>query len=397
MLSSFPKFQSFLKQTRKAQNAESQKHQLTQKQLKATFLISHRITQTIIPFHHHLIVMPQEFELSSSRNGGINSTVGSSHVGSSHVGLSQDDDEVRVVEIRREISRLQMLERGLAKSSRCFIIKEDEEGRLATKRSAQVRKGISALVGVSLLIGVVFGIMAIARYMKNNDVQFSQGSGGNTPTSLQQLEAHNTVEDCWLILHGDVYDLSSYADRHPGGAYWITDQCGHDGTELYDAFHRTSLLKTVKRFRIGPFVETTAQDDSLDPPGAGGSRDASSEESSDADEHDNEDEDEYGKEMAGRDDGQQVAEPPQEVNYSICRPDCSVPMSELQRHNTANDLWMAVSGVVYDLTDYAGQHPAGSRVVVNVGGTIRTTNEFERYHKAQDILKVTQYIVGNLT
>ena len=57
---------------------------------------------------------------------------------------------------------------------------------------------------------------------------------------------------------------------------------------------------------------------------------------------------------------------------------------------------MAVSGVVYDLTDYAGQHPAGSRVVVNVAGTIRTTNEFERYHKARDILKVTQYIVGSL-
>ena len=335
--------------------------------------------------------MLKEFRLSSSRHSGIDSTARSSHHDD-----DDDDDEGSLASIRREISRLQMLERGIAKSIRCFTVEKDEEGRLVTK-SARIRKGTSALVGIALLIGVVFGIMAIARYMKNNDVQFSQGSGGNTPTSLKQLEAHNTVEDCWLILHEDAYDLSSYADRHPGGAYWITDQCGHDGTELYDTFHRTSLLKTVKRFRIGPFVKTTAQDDISDPPGTGASSDASSQESSDADENDNEDEDEYEKEMGGRNDGQQVAKPPQEVDYSVCQPDCSVPMSELQRHNTANDLWMAVSGVVYDLTDYAGQHPAGSRVVVNVAGTIRTTNEFERYHKARDILKVTQYIVGNLT
>jgi cytochrome-b5 reductase len=71
-------------------------------------------------------------------------------------------------------------------------------------------------------------------------------------------------------------------------------------------------------------------------------------------------------------------------------------MSELQRHNTADDLWMAVYGVVYDLTYYASRHPGGSRVVANVAGTVMTTNEFERYHKARDVRKVTQYIVGNL-
>ena len=49
---------------------------------------------------------------------------------------------------------------------------------------------------------------------------------------------------------------------------------------------------------------------------------------------------------------------------------------------------MAVSGVVFDLTYYNfSQHPAGSRVmVVNVVGTVRTTNEFERYHRARSIL-----------
>jgi hypothetical protein len=89
-------------------------------------------------------------------------------------------------------------------------------------------------------------------------------------------------------------------------------------------------------------------------------------------------------------------QPPQEVDYSVCRPNCSVPLSELQRHNTVSDLWTAVYGVVYDLTYYASRHPGGSRVVVNMGGAVMPTSEFERYHRAQDVQKVSQYIVGNL-
>jgi cytochrome b involved in lipid metabolism len=360
--------------------------------------------------------MSKEFPLSSSPHGGSSSTTGS----------SQDGDVM--LKIRGEISRLQMLERGLAKSSRSFTVKVDEEERLET-RNTRVRRGVSVLVGLALLVGVVFGITAIAKYMKSKDVQFAQGSGGNTPTSLQELEVHNTVEDCWLILHGNVYDLSSYADRHPGGAYWITDQCGREGTELYDVFHPTSLLKTVARFQIGPFVENTAEESSLEPGGDVGNSDAptgspgssqqNENELENSTEHENENEhdsneNEYAEEggtpAVGGDDGQQVttvqptlpptqapvAQPPQEVDYSVCRPNCSVPLSELQRHDTANDLWMAVYGVVYDLTDYFSRHPGGSQVVVQVAGTVMTTNEFERYHKARDVQKVTQYIVGNL-
>jgi hypothetical protein len=57
--------------------------------------------------------------------------------------------------------------------------------------------------------------MEIVKYfLKNKEVQFAQGSGGNTATSRQELEVHDTVEDCWVILHGNVYDLMSSADRH---------------------------------------------------------------------------------------------------------------------------------------------------------------------------------------
>jgi cytochrome b involved in lipid metabolism len=343
--------------------------------------------------------MSKELPLSLSQHGGSSMTAGSSS--------SQQDEEV-MVKIRLEISRLQMLERGLAESSRAFTVNDSDEER-QEKRRTRVRRTVTVLVGIAVLVGVVFGIMAIVKHMKDKDVKFAQANGGNTPTSLQQLEVHNTVEDCWLVLHGNVYDLTSYADRHPGGAFWITDQCGQDGTGLYDAFHPTSLLRTVRRFQTGPFVEHAGMENILDPVGAasdaptgnqGNQETGSSQGDSAEDESGDEDEDGPQNTVQPTRPPTQApslgVQPPQEVDYSVCRPNCSVPLSELQRHNTVSDLWTAVYGVVYDLTYYASRHPGGSRVVVNMGGAVMPTSEFERYHRAQDVQKVSQYIVGNL-
>lgn len=31
------------------------------------------------------------------------------------------------------------------------------------------------------------------------------------------VKAHNVQDDCWIVVHGHVYDISDYIDRHPGG------------------------------------------------------------------------------------------------------------------------------------------------------------------------------------
>ena len=46
-----------------------------------------------------------------------------------------------------------------------------------------------------------------------------------------------------------------------------------------------------------------------------------------------------------------------------------ITKEELAKHNTANDLWVAVHGVVYDFTDFADEHPAGAKSIVDLAGT----------------------------
>jgi len=37
----------------------------------------------------------------------------------------------------------------------------------------------------------------------------------------------------------------------------------------------------------------------------------------------------------------------------------SISMEEVSKHNSLEDLWMVVDGIVYDLTEFAPKHPGG--------------------------------------
>ncbi|PKA55949.1 Cytochrome B5 isoform D [Apostasia shenzhenica] len=41
--------------------------------------------------------------------------------------------------------------------------------------------------------------------------------GGLTNYSLSDVSLHTSKNDCWLIIHGKVYDVSAFLDDHPGG------------------------------------------------------------------------------------------------------------------------------------------------------------------------------------
>lgn len=35
--------------------------------------------------------------------------------------------------------------------------------------------------------------------------------------SLEEIAKHKEEDDCWLVIHGKVYDVTKYLDEHPGG------------------------------------------------------------------------------------------------------------------------------------------------------------------------------------
>lgn len=46
------------------------------------------------------------------------------------------------------------------------------------------------------------------------DMEDTQG-----PTiSSSELQKHSTPDDCWIIVHSRIYDVSAFLDEHPGGS-----------------------------------------------------------------------------------------------------------------------------------------------------------------------------------
>jgi cytochrome b involved in lipid metabolism len=204
-------------------------------------------------------------------------------------------------------------------------------------------------------------------------------SGGNSPVTFQELQMHNTEQDCWVVLHDDVYDLTSYAKDHPGGSFLVTDLAGKDGTGSFDAFHPVQLLKTVQRYRIGPLVEEVSVQDQES---EGVSLD-------DDDESDSEAQD---TPPAQNENAAPPAEDdsPQEVVVVA-----SISWEELALHNTPADCWLALHGDVYDLTDYAPSHPGGDGMITLLAGT-DGADMYDIFHEPILLQTVQQFKVGPL-
>jgi hypothetical protein len=83
-----------------------------------------------------------------------------------------------------------------------------------------------------------------------------------TPTPVPVVEGYTTAEvalhasesSCWSIVNGNVYDLTSYIPKHPGGSSKIIRICGKDGSSAFEGQHggESKPEKILASYKIGP-------------------------------------------------------------------------------------------------------------------------------------------------
>lgn len=83
-------------------------------------------------------------------------------------------------------------------------------------------------------------------------------TNGSITLSISEIKTHNSKSDCWSIVNGNVYNLSSYVQKHPGGAAVIANICGKDGTNAFSNQHNTQSKpnNVLSGFLLGPLNAT---------------------------------------------------------------------------------------------------------------------------------------------
>ena len=74
-----------------------------------------------------------------------------------------------------------------------------------------------------------------------------------TTYTLADVAKNNTRTSCWTIYKDEVYNITSYISRHPGGVSAISKLCGVDGTTTFNNMHgaSSSQANILAGYKIG--------------------------------------------------------------------------------------------------------------------------------------------------
>jgi cytochrome b involved in lipid metabolism len=134
----------------------------------------------------------------------------------------------------------------------------DDQTTTSTKKAprGKSKKYISILFGLAFLAGLVFAIMALVDFMKEGNVKFVEQEPATAVIAMEELALHDSEDDCWVGVHGKVYDLTMFVHRHPGRPELILEQAGTNATREWDKEHASPvLLRQVENFIIGTMAE----------------------------------------------------------------------------------------------------------------------------------------------
>lgn len=97
----------------------------------------------------------------------------------------------------------------------------------------KLRKNKTIILVVLVLVAVSIGVFLEVSSWGKVDPSTVKKAEVSGPITKTEVAKHASENDCWTIINGSVYDITSYIPRHPGGKN-ILSACGTDGTNLFN-------------------------------------------------------------------------------------------------------------------------------------------------------------------
>ena len=71
-------------------------------------------------------------------------------------------------------------------------------------------------------------------------------NASTTIITMGEVAKHNQKTDCWMVINGEVANVTGFVDKHPGGEV-IVQGCGKDATEMFNGVneHMKPFVKAL--------------------------------------------------------------------------------------------------------------------------------------------------------
>merc|ERR1719261_2080903 len=70
----------------------------------------------------------------------------------------------------------------------------------------------------------------------------SSGGGGGGGYTMAEVQKHTVKGDCWVVVAGQVLNVSNFLPNHPGGELAILTFAGKDATEEFNMIHPPDVI-----------------------------------------------------------------------------------------------------------------------------------------------------------
>lgn len=116
-----------------------------------------------------------------------------------------------------------------------------------------MQRSTTVILAITLAIGTGVGI-----FYDNSPFVIANAAEGTSIYDQATVKQHATADDCWIIVHGKVYDVGSYIPSHPTAPSIISQYCGKDATQAFETKdkprpreHSTTAWDLLDKYRIG--------------------------------------------------------------------------------------------------------------------------------------------------